>query len=217
MSLQEKLDQLKVALAVKLPSGASEIMHRATKELVASGAADRALQVGDQAPRFVLKNLDEREVSSSELLDVGPLIVSFYRGVWCPYCNLDLQALQAALPEFDKRGARLVAISPQTSSNSRKSVRQNDLTFPILSDEKNQIAEAFGIKFTLPGYLVELYSGLGYNLSMINNDPSWTLPMPARYLIAQDNTIAYAEVNPDYTRRPEPDALFPAIEGIRVR
>jgi peroxiredoxin len=217
MTSQSKLDELKAGFALKLPSEARELMHRATEELIASGAAGRALKVGDQAPSFVLNDLDDNEVSSAALLAVGPVIISFYRGVWCPYCNLDLQALQAALPEFEKRGARLVTISPQTASNSRKSVRQNGLTFPILWDERNEIAEAFGIKFVLPDYLAELYRGLGNNLPLVNNDPSWTLPMPARYVIAQDNTIVYAEVNPDYTRRPEPEALFPAIEGSWVR
>ena len=217
MTLQSKLDELKAGFALKLPSEARELMHRATEELIASGAAGRALKVGDQAPPFVLKDLDDNDVSSAALLALGPMIVSFYRGVWCPYCNLDLQALQAALPEFKKRGARLVTISPQTASNSRKSVRQNGLTFPILWDERNKIAEAFGIKFILPDYLAELYRGFGNNLPVVNNDPSWTLPMPARFVIAQDNTIVYAEVNPDYTRRPEPEALFPAIEASRVR
>jgi peroxiredoxin len=129
-----------------------------------------------------------------------------------PYCNLELQALEAAKPEFKKRGASLVAISPQTPPNSRKSVRQNRLTFPILSDTKGEVGAAFGLRFRLPDYLIELYKGLKNDLPAFNGDPSWTLPMSSRYVIGQDGTILYAEVNPDYTRRPDPEDVIPALE-----
>jgi peroxiredoxin len=115
----------------------------ATAELIASGAAARAAKVGDKAPAFSLKDADGNEVSSStELLSQGPLIVTYYRGAWCPYCNMDLQALQGALPELEKSGIQLVAISPQTAANSRRSMRENKLTFPILSDPHNAVAAA---------------------------------------------------------------------------
>ena len=192
-------------------------MHRATAELIAFGAAERALKVGDKAPAFTLKDPNGNDVSSAGLLAQGPLVVSFYRGVWCPYCNLDLQALEEALPEFERRGARLVAISPQTPVNSRKSARQNALSFPILSDADNDVAAAFRLRFELPDYLIELYKNAGkIDLPGFNGDPSWTLPMPARYVIALDRTILYAEVNADYTRRPEPEDMFPAIEKAAV-
>jgi glutaredoxin len=105
-------------------------MHRATAELIASGAAERAAKVGDKAPAFSLKDPEGNEVSSVDLLSQGPLVVIFYRGVWCPYCNMDLQALHAALPQFEKYDAKLVAISPETAANSRRSMRENKLDFP---------------------------------------------------------------------------------------
>jgi len=217
MSLQAKLDAFKADFEAgkppyNVPPSVIETMHRATAELIASGAAERALKVGDTAPAFTLKDPDGNTVSSADLLAHGPLIVSFYRGVWCPYCNMDLQALQAALPEFEERGATLVAISPQTAPNSRKSMRQNALTFPILSDPHNDVAAAFGLRFDLPDYLVELYKSLKNDLPSFNGDPSWTLPMPARFVIAPDGMIHYAEVNPDYTRRPDPEDMLPSIE-----
>jgi peroxiredoxin len=222
MSLQARLDAFKADFeAGKPPYRVSrsviETMHRATAELIASGAADRARKVGDEAPSFALKDPDGHIVSSAELLSKGPLIVSFYRGVWCPYCNMELQALEAAKPEFEKRGATLVAISPQTAPNSRKSVRQNGLTFPILSDAKGEVAAAFGLRFQLPDDLIALYKELKNNLPAFNDDPSWTLPMPARYVIGQDGTILYADVSPDYTRRPEPEDLIPALPQAAVR
>jgi peroxiredoxin len=142
--------------------------------------------------------------------------VSFYRGVWCPYSNLELQALQAALPEINARGASLVAISPQTQANSRKSQRDNKLDFPILSDVGSEVANAFGIRFSLPAYLAEVYKIFGNNLPVINDDPSWVLPMPARYVIGKDGVIAYSEVNPDYTQRPDPSELLPVLDRLRA-
>jgi peroxiredoxin len=216
MSLQAKLDAFKADFQAgkppyNVPASVIETMARATAELIASGAAARALKAGDRAPAFTLNDPDGQPVSSTELLAKGPLVVSFYRGVWCPYCNMELQALQATLAEFEKLGASLVAISPQTAANSRKSVRQNDIGFPILSDARNEVAAAFGLRFELPGYLIDLYKSLKNDLTAFNGDESWTLPMPARYVIGQDGTILYAEVNPDYTRRPEPEDMLPAL------
>lgn len=222
MSLQDKLDAFRANFEAggppwNAPAWIHEPMHRATDELIASGAAGRALKVGDKAPAFTLNDPDGKPISSAELLAQGPLVVTFYRGVWCPYCNMDLQAIQAALPEIELRGARLVAISPQTAPNSRRSQRENKLSFPILSDPHNEVAAAFGLRFALPDYLVDLYRNVFKNdLAVVNGDGSWTLPMPARFVIGQDGTILYAEVSPDYTRRPDPEELIPVLDQTRV-
>jgi peroxiredoxin len=221
MALQDRLDAFKAdfeagKLAFKPAPEAIDIMHRATAELVASGQALNAKKAGDKAPEFALKDPDGNIVSLASLLANGPLVVSFYRGVWCPYCNLELQALHAALPEIEVRGASVVAISPQTVPNGRKSQRDNKLTFPILSDEKSRIAAAFGLRFSLPDYLVELYKGFKNHLPAFNDDPAWVLPMPARYVIGADGVIAYAEVNPDYTQRPDPSELLPVLNKLRM-
>jgi peroxiredoxin len=217
MSLQAKLDAFKADFEAgkppyKVPRSVIEIMHRATAELIESEAAQRAKKAGDVAPSFSLKDSEGSIVSSADLLKRGPLVLSFYRGVWCPYCNMELQALEAAKPAFEKYGASLVAISPQTAPNSRKSVRQNKLSFPILSDVKGKVSEAFGLRFHLPDYLVDLYKQLKNDLPTFNDDPSWTLPMPARYVIGHGGTILYSEVNPDYTRRPEPEDMIPVLQ-----
>ncbi|AME28488.1 MULTISPECIES: peroxiredoxin-like family protein [Burkholderiaceae] len=216
MSLQDKLDAFKRDFKVGkapyfAPPEIHPVMERATAELIASGQAERALKAGASAPAFTLADPDGTPVSSIELLKNGPLIITFYRGVWCPYCNMELQALEETLPKFEAGGARLVAISPQNPVNSRKSVRQNKLSFPILSDARNDVAAAFGLRFALPDYLVALYKNLKNDLPAFNDDPSWTLPIPARYVIGQDGTILYSEVNPDYTRRPEPSDMLPAL------
>jgi peroxiredoxin len=221
MALQDRLDAFKAdfvggKLAFKPTKERLDAMARATAELIESGQAQRAKKAGNTAPEFSLKDPEGNLVSSRELLAKGPLVVSFYRGVWCPYCNLELQALQAALPEIAARGASLVAISPQTAANSRKSQRDNKLDFPILSDVRSEIANAFGIRFALPDYLAEVYRTFGNNLPVINEDPAWVLPMPARYVIGTDGVIAYSEVNPDYTQRPDPSELLPVLDRLRA-
>jgi peroxiredoxin len=217
MSLQAELDAFKADYEAgkppyNVPYSVIKTMQRATAELIESGAARRAKKAGDLAPSFSLKDPDGNVITSADLLKRGPLVLSFYRGVWCPYCNMELRALEAAKPEFDRYGASLVAISPQTAPSSRKSVRQNKLSFPILSDVKGKVGAAFGLRFNLPDYLVELYKQLENDLPTFNDDPSWTLPMPARYVIGQDGLILYSEVNPDYTRRPEPEDMIPVLQ-----
>lgn len=198
------------------PAWIHEPMHRATRELIASGAAQKALKIGDAAPAFELPDSEGRQVALRELLRAGPLVLTFYRGFWCPYCNMDLQALQAALPEFSARGAQLLAVSPQEPVGSRRAQRENGLSFKILADHGNQVAEQFGLRFALPDYLADLYKNtLGLDLALVNGEPSWTLPMPARFVIGADGVIAYAEVNPDYTRRPDPSEVLPTLDRLR--
>jgi len=220
MTLQDRLDAFKADFeAGKLPlkptPDALASMARATAALRASGQAQRAMKAGDKAPDFILNDPDGRPVSSRTLLAQGPLVVSFYRGVWCPYCNFDLQALEAALPEITARGAGLIAISPQTAPNSRKSQRDNKLSFPILSDVRSEVAARFGIRFALPEHLIETYNSFRNDLPSFNDDPAWVLPMPARFIIGRDGIIAYSEINPDYTHRPDPAELLPVLERLR--
>lgn len=219
MSLQDKLDAFKADFKAgkppyNAPAEIHPIMERATAELIATGQASRAVKAGDRAPNFSLEDQEGNEVSLAGLLEKGPLVVTFYRGVWCPYCNLELKALNEALPELQRYGANVVAISPQLQVNSRKAVRVNELRFPVLSDTNNDTAAAFGLRFAMPDYLIELYTKLKNDLPAINGDPSWTLPMPARYVIGTDGIVAYSEVNPDYTHRPDPSEMLPILKKL---
>jgi len=221
MKLQDKFDAFKAEFeAGKLPFTLAaqdhELMRRAINELNATGTAARALKCGDTAPAFELPDADNTRLSSHDLLANGPLIISFFRGAWCPYCNIELQALEAAQPELKSRQAQLVAISPQTTRGNRQSIRDNALTFPLLSDHGNQLAALFGLRYRLPDNLRDLYlNRLNLDLTRLNQDDSGTLPMPARYVIAQDGRILYAEVNADYTRRPDPLELLPVLDALR--
>lgn len=217
MTLQSKLDALKIEFETKMaPPPVVEALHRAVAELIASGAPGRALKAGDVAPVFSLPDPDGKLVSSTELLLKGPLVLTFYRGVWCPYCNFDLQAMEEARQEIEVLGATLVAVSQQTAANSRKSQRDNKLGFPILGDKGGDVAAAFGVRWDVPEYLHSIHKAVGADITVFNGEDSWTLPMPARYVIGQDGVIQYAEVNADYTQRPEPSEVFPTLERLRA-
>lgn len=216
MRLQDKLDAFTANAVAKglLSQSILAKFAKGTKDLIESGQAERAVKAGDDAPLFNLPDADGVIFNARSLLAKGPLVVTFYRGVWCPYCNMDLQALEAARPEIESRGASLVALSMQNASNSRKSGRDNHLGFPILVDYKGQVADRFGLRFKLSDELVDVYKQFGNDLAQINGEPSWMLPMPARYVIDQDGAVAYAEVNPDYTKRPDPSDLFPILDQL---
>lgn len=216
MNLQDKLDAFRTHFESKVaPPHVVELFHRTTDELIATGQAGRSLKVGDVAPTFTLKTAEGELVSSTDMLERGPLVVTFYRGVWCPYCNIDLQAIEEVAEQIRSLGAYLVSISMQTATHSLKSQRQNKLSYPILVDAGGQTADAFGIRFRLQDELIEAYKGFDVDLPVINGEASWTLPMPARYVIAQDGTVAYAEVSPDYTKRPDPSELVTALRKLR--
>lgn len=214
MSLQDKLNAFKAQFKTMAPEGAFEAFARSTKELIDSGQAERALKAGDTAPSFVLTDADNKQVSLQNLLTHGPVVLTFYRGVWCPYCNLELKALQEVYDDIRSRGATLVAISMQGPADSRKAQKDNGLSFPILTDKDGELANAFGIRWALQDYVIPIHAGFGVELPRIHGDGQWNLPMPARYVIDRDSTIAYAEVNPDYTRRPEPSDLIPVLESL---
>jgi peroxiredoxin len=214
MALQDRLDALKAELGGRVSSEAAATMHRATEALRASGLAERAAAVGQSAPAFALPDADGAIVRSDERLERGPLVISFYRGLWCPYCNLELQALQETLEEIRARGAELVVISPQTAVNSRRSMRTAGLAFPILFDKGNAVAAEFGLRFAMPADLIALYRQFGNDLPRINGDDSWTLPMPARFVVDTSGVVRYAEVNPDYSVRPDPRDILPVLDRV---
>jgi peroxiredoxin len=165
------------------------------------------LKKGDKAPEFTLPDQTGTDVSSKELLHKGPLVVSFYRGLWWPYCNAELEALQGVLAKIEAYGASLVVISPQLARYSKQVVKKNNLTYPVLCDRSNLVASDFGLTFRLPQDLTELYRRFGVDLERYNGDDSWQLPMPARYIIDAQRIIRDSQVNPDYTQRPDPGEL----------
>lgn len=207
-TLAQELADYKAGFIARVDPSRVTTIEDANEALRATGIERSALQVGAKAPDFVLPDALGRLVRLSDLWAQGPLVVVFYRGGWCPYCNLELRAWQRELGLMRSRGIRLVAISAQTPDNSLSTVEKNELAFPVLSDSALEAATAFGIAFELPPSLVELYSRVGNDLPTINGNDRWVLPVPATYVIGTDGRIAQAHVDVDYRQRAEPQDVL---------
>lgn len=210
-SLQQQLDDFAKDFAAKVPAEVRQMMDEAGEDVNAIFASQTHLDVGDQIPEFTLSDARGNSVAVGDLLANGPLVVAFYRGGWCPYCNLELRALQAALPEFKARGAELVAISPETPDASLSTAEKNELEFTVLSDVGAKVAEQFGLVFTLPESLRPVYEQFGIDVPAHNGDDTFQLPVPATYVIGTDGSIKYAFANPDYRQRAEPSQILAAL------
>jgi peroxiredoxin len=216
MTLQDKLDRERAQYGSRLSQRTLAAVYRAIGDLIASNQALHAIQAGDRAPAFTLPDSEGNLVSSIELLKHGPVVVTFFRGQWCASCNLELRALESALKDYLRRGAVLLAISQQTAVNNQNIRRENSLTYPILQDKHGEVGATFGLRWVIPEDLRQEHLQMGVDLSVFNGETSWTLPMPARYVIGQDGVVAYAEINPDFTQRPEPDDVLPVLNALKA-
>ncbi|MDX2177490.1 MAG: peroxiredoxin-like family protein [Candidatus Sumerlaeia bacterium] len=213
-TLSQELDAKKASFNQSAPEATKAVYERGIQQVSESGALERALKEGDQAPDFTLAGADGAEVRLSALLADGPVVLTWYRGGWCPYCNIQLRAYQQSLPEFQKHGARLVALSPELPDNSLTTAEKNELAFHVLSDGGNKVAEAYGVVYNLPADVVEQFKGR-LDLPKFNGDDSWRLPLAATYVIAKDGKIAYAFLDADYRKRAEPAAIIEALEALK--
>lgn len=209
-SLKEQLDEITGAI----PEPIGWRIDAGVGEIEASGAAP-GLRVGDRAPDFTLPGALGRPVSLSSLLAEGPVVLTFYRGEWCPYCNLQLQALQSALPNFAALGASLVAISPQAPDHSLSLTEKHELGFPVLSDIDQEVIKAYKVQFTLTGDLEDL------QVNVFHNDPreqnanhSRSLPVPATFVVDQAGIVRYAFVPADWRIRAEPADILAALQVL---
>ena len=214
MSLEAELDAFRSEFMAQVSPEIRDAMVRADMELVASGITQRALKAGDRTPDFNLTDARGGHVRLKDLLAAGPVVLSFYRGGWCPYCNLELRALQQVLPKITQLGAKLVAVSPQTPNESLSTAEKNALAFPVLSDIGSTTAKSFGIAYDLAEELPPIFTRFGYALPDKNGDESWVLPIPATYVIDTDSTIALAFVDVDYSNRLDPAEILTALRSL---
>jgi len=212
--LQDQLDEITSQTRTLVQPERLAIGERAVEELFRAGSEDRILPVGADAPPFALPDFSGRTVRSTDLLALGPLIVNFFRGRWCPYCVTELEAWRDLYPGLRERGALVVGISPQTQRQSDFTASQHAIPFPLLTDAGCAVADQYGLVWTAPDYLRRYYRGILLNIPFVNGDESWRLPLPATYVISPDGRVLYAEAHADFRVRPEPEDVLRALPAF---
>lgn len=208
------LDEVRQASATKFTEEKKKIYADGISSVQNSGVLDSALKVGDKAHNFTLKNALNESVSLYNELKNGPVVLTWYRGGWCPYCNITLHALQEKLPEFKQEGATLLALTPELPDNSLSTSEKNNLEFTVLSDVENIIGKEYGVVYTLTDGVASIYNA-GFGLNKINGDTSNELPLAATYVIDTNGIITYAFLDADYTQRAEPSEILSALKQLK--
>ncbi|HVV45365.1 MAG TPA: peroxiredoxin-like family protein [Bryobacteraceae bacterium] len=210
------LEELSQEIRTTAPPERLQANAQTISDLIASGIRASALKEGDTAPDFALQDAHGHMVALRTLLDRGPVVISFYRGSWCPFCNLELRGLQRVLPQMEEMGASLAAISPQLPDHSLSTEEKNQMTFPVLSDAGNVVAKRFGIVFTLPAALVRANEAIGRDLAEINGEAGAAqLPMPATFVLNKSGVIRLAFVEEDWSKRLDPEIILDTLRGLR--
>jgi peroxiredoxin len=215
MTLQAELDAFRAAWESRVGPEAAALIAGDIEVLRATGILARAAKPGAVFPATRnLRDAHGRAFDLAARLAEKPLIVTFYRGGWCPYCNLELRAYQALLADIRAAGGDLVAISPELPDHSLSTVEKNDLAYPVLSDVGGELAAALGIRFDLSDAVRPYYEKAGHALPARNGDERWSLPLPATFVVAKGGRVAFAEVETDYRRRLDPHEAIAALRGL---
>jgi peroxiredoxin len=196
---------------------AVEAMRITTEYLIATFQAERALKAGNCAPPFRLRDQRGAALASETLLRRGPVLLAFYSGSWCPPCNQDLKIFERLRPDVEERGATFVSISQQTVAENLKAHELLKLRFPILSDRGARIAEQFGVRWRVPTPLREIHRKSGIDLPLLDGDESWTLPIPARFILDRAGVIVYSEINPGHSSPSNARDVLPVLDHLRSR
>ncbi|WP_159023975.1 peroxiredoxin-like family protein [Formosa sp. L2A11] len=213
-TLQSILDAKKDDFNSKAPEDIKTIYNAGLKAVEESGVVKKAKHVGEQAPDFKLKNALNKDVSLSEYLKKGPVVLTWYRGGWCPYCNLTLQRLQQELTHFKAEGANLLALTPELPDNSINTTEKNELKFEVLSDIGNEVGKTYGIIYKLTDDVAKHYQK-SFDLHGFNGNKSDELPLAATYVINQNGKITYEFLEVDYRKRAEPADIITALKALK--
>jgi peroxiredoxin len=213
--LADRVAAFHTALAKQAPAEVIKAVVNEVDGVVRSGAGANAPRTGDSAPSFTLPDVHGNQVALDSLLKEGPVVVTFYRGQWCPYCDLQLRAYQEVLPRIKALGAKLVAISPQTPDESLSTAEKRHLEFVVLSDAGNKVARRYGLVWKVPAGLEAINKGFGVDLTKSNGDASKELPVPATFVLSADRRITFSYVNADWRQRVEPAEVIRALERLR--
>jgi len=214
MSLRDELAEFAAAGKKSFDPNRAAIYAKQSAAIAETPILDKALRTGDTAPMFELPDAYGRPVRLQDLLAAGPVILSFYRGSWCPFCNLELRALQRELDNVVNAGARLVAISPNRPDISVELIDKLELTFPVLSDRDNRVGEQFGLVYEVIPEQRDLYLAGGRDLRELNGSERWTLPVPATYVIDRAGTIRFDFIDLNHRVRAEPSEVVAVAESL---
>jgi len=214
VTLAEQTDAALNDFVSALPDDTKQLVGGAFERLMASDVAARALGVGDQVVDFSLPNARGGETRLSDMLASGPVVLSFYRGGWCPFCSLEFAALQGKLEQIEALGASLLGVSPELPDASLSTIERHQLRFEVLSDRGNGVAAEYGLVMEVDPELRPMYLDFGFDLPALNGDDSWGLPVPATYVIDRDGVVRAAFVDKDYTHRMEPADIVVALQGL---
>jgi peroxiredoxin len=216
VTIREQSDQQKEAAAAHLPPEVVAVFDRSIQGLLEEGVPAGAVAVGDTIESFTLNDAMNEPVTLDELVETGPAVVVFYRGGWCPYCNLALRTYQQELlPELPAFGARLVAISPQLPDQSLATSEKIGLEFTVLSDPGNRVAKSMGIVFQQADEVLEVQRKLGLDLAKVNAEGSTELPRPTVLIVDSTRTVRFVDIQPDYTARTEVADILAALDGMQ--
>ena len=213
-SLAVQLDAFLEGVAERADPTTMAVIRHAADQMLADCVADRSLRVGDQAPDFTLPDKAGHPVALYDVLARGPVVLTFFRGGWCPFCTISLRALARIHPALRRRGAEVLAISPQPRHACESTAHCSALPYPVLSDHDNRVARSYGVAVTLPPDLQKAYCSLGHDLPTINGVPGWELPMPSGFVVAPDARIVLARVDPRAHKRLEPNDALAAVEAL---
>lgn len=202
--------------SAKMSAGGRDSTKLAEKIVTDADAVKQALNVGANMPSFTLKDVDGNDVSSNDLMKKGNLVVVFYRGSWCPFCNRYLQSLQASSREIKDAGGEIVAISVETPEGSTSVAQKNELKFTVLSDPNLDTARKFGIVYQLPKETDEKYKSRGLDVAEHNNMKKAELPLGATYIVDKSGKIVYAYLDTDYQKRAEPPVIIEELHKIKA-
>ncbi|MXS70157.1 redoxin domain-containing protein [Flavobacteriaceae bacterium W22] len=206
--LAKQIEQFNNELATQVPKEVLEAFGKSIEDLQTKNIEEKSLKLGTTMPEFSLPNARNEIVHSKEILKNGKMIVAFYRGSWCPYCNLELKALQDNLSKINDKKASLVAISPQSPDNSLTIIEKHKLTFEVLTDKDNTFAKQLGIVFELQDFVLPYYNTLGIDITHFNKNNDNTLPIPAVFVVNQDGKIMYKFADANYMNRIDIDELL---------
>lgn len=214
MRYTEQYQQIVQEFMAGLPADARPAVEQNFVEIMAADYGDNALKEGENATDFTLPNVEGKPTQLSTLLSKGPVVLNFYRGGWCPFCNLEFKSLHDILPQIKQHGAILIGVSPELPDNSMSTVEKHNLQFEVLSDVGNKVALQYGLVMKVPEVIRPLYLEWGLDIPAVNGEDTWELPIPATYVINTDGKIVSAYVNKNYTERMEPDDIIKVLETL---